>query len=79
MDSRIAGIPCKIDVLHVYVQKPNRWADNPDDFRGYSEVEFDVCDRRGRPAPWLEAKMTDEDQRRIEAEILEEYNNARRD
>lgn len=71
MDSRIAGIPCQIDVLRVFVQKPNSRADNPDDFYGYTEVEFDVCDRRGRPAPWVEAKMTDEDRSRIETEILE--------
>jgi len=28
-----------------------------------------VCDRRGRPAPWLEKKLTSKDERRIEQEI----------
>ena len=71
MDSYISGIPCWIEVDRVFVQKPNSMADNPDDYYGYSEVEFTVCDRRGRPAPWLERKMTHKDTQRIELEILE--------
>jgi hypothetical protein len=71
MESRIAGIPCRIEVLDVFVQKPNLQADNPDDYYGYTEIDFGVCDRRGHPALWLEAKMTDDDRHRIETEILE--------
>ena len=56
---------------YIHVQKPNSMADNPDDFYGYSEVDFTVCDRRGRPAPWLERKMSDKDTQRIKEEILE--------
>jgi hypothetical protein len=41
------------------------------DYYGYHEVEFDVYDRRGYRAAWLERKMTDEDRARIETEILE--------
>ena len=72
MDSYISGIPCWIEVDRVFVQKPNSMADNPDDYYGYSEVEFTVCDRRGRPAPWLERKLTDNDTDRIKTEILEQ-------
>jgi len=30
-----------------------------------------VCDRRGRPAPWLERKMTDNDVQEVKTKILE--------
>jgi hypothetical protein len=42
------------------------------DYRGYTECEFDILDRRGRPAPWLERKASDEDRQRIEQEITEQ-------
>ena len=29
------------------------------DYYGYSEIEFEVLDRRGRHAPWLERKLDD--------------------
>jgi hypothetical protein len=42
------------------------------DYRGYTECEFDILDRRGRPAFWLERKASDEDRQRIEQEITEQ-------
>jgi hypothetical protein len=39
------------------------------DWYGYTECEFDILDRRGRPAPWLERKATDADRERITEEI----------
>lgn len=73
MESRIAGIPCQVRVGHVYVTKGNfsPCAETPEEYYGVREVEFDVCDRHGRPAPWLSKKMTDDDRSRIETEILE--------
>lgn len=71
MMTTIAGIRCEVEVLHIFVKKPDPGADNPDDFHGWREVEFNVCDKRGRPAPWLETLMTDAEKRRIEDEILE--------
>jgi len=71
----VAGIPCLIKVTHYFKQKPmGPSADSDWDCYGYTEVEFEVCDRRGRPAPWLERKLTLEDKNRIEIEI-EEANN----
>lgn len=71
----MAGIPCLIKVTHYFKQKPmGPSADSDWDCYGYTEVEFEVCDRRGRPAPWLERKLTLEDKNRIEIEI-EEANN----
>lgn len=79
MLTTIAGIPCWIEIDDVFVQKPDSRADNPDDYFGYAEIEFTVCDRNGRPAPWLERKMKDEDRMRIEVEILEQRKNDEND
>jgi len=74
IDTTISGIPCKARVDRVDIVPP--WNGSPhtcpsaDDYHGYSEVEFTVCDRRGRVAPWLERKMTGADHERIESEIL---------
>lgn len=70
INARIQGIPCLIDVIN-YECAPalGPWADNDMDCYGYAEIDFEVCDRRGRPAPWLERKMTDSDVTEIEALI----------
>ena len=72
MKTTICGIPCEIEVIHYYRQPPNPRADNPDDFYGYTELEFNVLDRRSRPAPWLEAKLNDAQTERIKSEFLAE-------
>lgn len=72
--STVAGIPCLVHVDYCLVVKGNSRADNPDDYYGYTEVEFTVLDRRGREAPWLEKKLSDEDTHRIKNEILENRN-----
>ena len=74
MRTQIAGIPCtigEIEVIGEYV--PARIHADPDDCyeAQYPEVMYVIQDRRGRPAPWLERKMTDKDRRRIESEVLE--------
>ena len=78
IETRIAGIPCIVTLDRMFVQKPlGPNCDSDWDCYGYTEIEFTVCDRRGRPAPWLERKMSDEDQSRIENELeiaaTEEY------
>lgn len=68
----IQGIPCQVLVTHYFRQPAiGYWADSPDDAYGYTEVEFEVLDGRGRPAPWLERKMLSEDRHAIEREIIE--------
>ncbi len=73
IESRVAGIPCLIQVDRCLVEKGNysRMAETPDEYYGVCEIEFTVLDRRGRPAPWLEKKLTDDDTDRIENQILE--------
>lgn len=69
MDTRIAGIPCTIRVAYASVTPPNSRADSDWDYYGYTDFDYEVCDRRGRPAPWLAKKMTPAD----EARIMDEY------
>lgn len=74
MISHIAGIPCQIEVTHFVVQPPlGPNCDSDWDCYGYTEIEFEVLDRRGRSAPWLARKMTPQDVERIEAEITEQH------
>jgi hypothetical protein len=49
---------------------PDPRADNPWDYYGYTEFDYTVCDRRGRPAPWLEKKLTRADEARIHDEYF---------
>lgn len=76
IETRVAGIPCIARVTHYFRQAPHRGGahtcDSDLDYYGYTECEFDILDRRGRPAPWLERKATDEDRQRIEQEITEQ-------
>jgi hypothetical protein len=78
VDTRIQGIPCQVYVTHYVSQAPmGRWADSDVDCYGYTEVEYDVLDRRGRRADWLAKKITDADEARIlkdiEAARYEDY------
>ena len=72
IESRVAGIPCIIGVTEYQRGSYNRWCDSDMDYYGY--IEWVVCDRRGRPAPWLERKLTSKDNNRIQAEIAEQLN-----
>jgi hypothetical protein len=75
--STVAGIPCLIDVVHFDYRGPSKrpacLCDSPDEFEGWLEVEFNVLDRRGRLAKWLEAELTDDDIDRISHEALAVY------
>lgn len=73
IESRVAGIPCLIGVTHFDSVRGsyNYNAASDMDYYGYTEVEFEVLDRRGRTAPWLERKMTSKERERIEQEVAE--------
>jgi len=47
--------------------------DSADDYYGYTEMEWELLDRKGYPAKWLENKLTDDDIERIESEIAAHY------
>lgn len=76
IETRVAGIPCIVGVTHFESVRGSfsYHAASDWDYHGYIECEFTVCDRRGRPAPWLERKLTSEDISRIDAEIAEQFN-----
>lgn len=64
-DYTVCGIPCRVDVVTCLLgTADSRW--EPGDPR---EIEFDLLDRRGRRARWLEAKVDDAERLRIENEI----------
>lgn len=75
MKTHIDGIPCTVaytvrgKYVPAKIHAPPEFCHEAE----YPEVEFTVCDRNGRPAPWLEKKMSYADQQRIEAEILEQH------
>ena len=71
-ESRIAGIPCIILVTSLTVVAGEGYgAPSEIDARGWVESEFEVLDRRGNPAPWLERKLTEQITADIENEIAE--------
>lgn len=73
IETRIAGIPCLIEVTHYHRVAPWKGSayscPSDVDWYGYEEIDWQVCDQRGRPAAWLEKKMTPEDAERIEGEV----------
>jgi len=73
IESTVSGIPCLIKVGRCIVKKGNYSlrAETPDEYFWVCEIEFEVLDRKGYPAPWLERKLTDDDTNRIETQILE--------
>lgn len=73
IETRIQGIPCLVEVLEYEVHKPCFTADNDLDYRGYTVCEFEVFDRKGYKAPWLELKMTERDEENILETIKEAY------
>ena len=73
IESRVAGIPCLIGVIDWEAYVPAYTSGPPD--RCYPSEggcgSWEVLDRRGRKAPWLERKMTPADERRIEQDVFE--------
>jgi len=69
--SYIAGIPCQIHVISYIRKRANPRADNPDDYYGYTESEWEVLDRKGYRAKWIERKITPLIKDQIEFEIDE--------
>ena len=79
---RIAGVPCLIGVTGYLYQPPCKghpstcasdW-----DYYGYEEIEWEILDRRGKPAPWLDRKLSPADRGEITRELLELAAAARR-
>lgn len=71
IEHRVAGIPCLIGVTHYESVRGSYSYNAPSDYDyyGYTESEWEILDRRGRPAPWLARKATAEDNTSIEEAI----------
>jgi len=76
IETRVAGIPCIVGVTYFESVRGSYsyHAASDMDYYGYTECEFEVLDRRGRKAPWLERKLTDKIINEIEQEIAEQLN-----
>ena len=61
VDVSVQGIPATASVktYHHHPGRNSYLADSDLDCYGYTECEFRLLDRRGYPAPWLEAKLSD--------------------
>jgi hypothetical protein len=72
MNITICGIPAIASVTYFERGCAAIYSADPDDSYPAEPavIGFKVLDRAGRPAPWLEAKMSDEEVQRIEAELL---------
>ena len=76
IETTIAGIPCIIGVTY-YESVRGSYSYNAAsdmDYYGYTEAEWDVLDRKGYKAAWLERKLTAADHDRINAEIDQYFN-----
>lgn len=62
--STVAGIPCLVGVIDLYTDTSDGWNGSQGCF------EYDILDRRGYRAQWLERKATSEDAVRFEREIV---------
>lgn len=73
----VSGIPCYANVTHCDIQRPYGGSaqncESDVDYYGYAEVEFDIYDRKGYPAKWLEKKLTEAEKDSIIDTIIEQH------
>ena len=75
IDVTARGIPCTARIDRSICVEP--WRGSPmtcpsaDDYYGYRELEFTICDRNGREADWISCKMSDKDFEDVERQIVE--------
>jgi len=76
--SKVCGIPCQIQVTYFQPYSPGQFTAAPEDcyYNEPAAVEFEVLDRRGRSAPWLQKKLTAAETERIEQEVEAQYNSS---
>ena len=75
--STVCGIPCIVRVKYWDAYVPAQTSGPPE--RCYpsegGEGDWEILDRRGRPAPWLDNKLTDDDRYRIDTEVFNHMKN----
>lgn len=73
IETRICGIPCVVGVTHYFKARPNPYADNDVDYRGYTDCDYEVLNMQGKRISWLEKKMSDADHAKVMTTIDEYY------
>lgn len=70
---RLSGLPCYVCVTHYEPEIPANLSGHPDSWTPSEggELEFEVYDRKGYRAEWLEEKVDDTSFLAIEAAYLE--------
>ena len=66
-ESSVSGIPCKVKVTYATPYIPESWSGPAEG----GDFEFELLDRKGYQAKWLEAKVTEQDVERLMAEYVE--------
>ncbi|APL99266.1 hypothetical protein [Bordetella phage CN2] len=76
-EDRVAGIPCLIAVHSWEPYVPAQISGPPEHCYPAEggEGEWSVLDRRGRPAPWLERKLTEAERERIDQLVFDVMEN----
>ena len=76
-ESNLCGIPCKICITSWEPYRSAILRADPEDSHPAEGGcgDWEILDRNGRPAPWLERKMTKQEQARIENEIFNHMEN----
>lgn len=77
IEARIQGIPCLVRVTHYHPGCAARTNCRVDDSYPAEpeEIEYEILDRRGRPAPWLERKAKAADYAAIDCAVRESCHN----
>jgi hypothetical protein len=70
IETRVAGIPCIIGVNEYQKGSYDYWEDSSDDY--YGCCDWEVCDRKGRHAAWLERKIDNKERAKIN-ELVSQY------
>jgi hypothetical protein len=73
IEHRVAGIPCIIGVIDYSCVKGSYSynADSDWDYYGYTDSEWELLDRKGYRAKWLDVKLDDTENESIEEAITE--------
>jgi len=80
VDIRVNGLPAKARVLRYQVYKGtlSPTAPDPDTHDGWIDLEYEIKDAKGYPAPWIENIMDEMDLREdVEHDIMEMVDSAR--
>ena len=72
IETTVAGIPAQIGVVDFTSVRgsKSRNADSDLDFYGYTEIDFELLDRKGYRAAWLDGKA---DKQTIEQQIINHF------